>query len=132
MGALGMVDQFRQRRADQTVDGRVLSKLGAYMTLDATMITYAPAPDSAFQLWGSSKPLLHVGSVEMTYFRESDKMRNNCSDAKNPIHFGLSFEVTRSLIESVCPAEAGKRFLQVNLLAIHHGDAKESGWVLGR
>ena len=102
----------------QTVDGRVLSKLGAYMTLDATMITYAPAPDSAFQLWGSSKPLLHVGSVEMTYFRESDKMRNNCSDAKNPIHFGLSFDYTDAYVHQAdaSNSDVRSRFPNIDLI----------------
>ena len=72
-------------------DRKATIKLHAGMTLDDSIITSEPCPDPAFKLYRYSKPVLHVQSFEMAYLQQSNKIRINCANMKNPIHFGLTF-----------------------------------------
>lgn len=98
MGLVSLEDYVAnyEKYVDSLTDGsvadrKVASKLFTDMTLDASTITSKPCPDPAFELCRYSKPVLHVQSFEMAYLQQSNNVRINCMDMKNPIHFGLTF-----------------------------------------
>ncbi len=76
---------------ESVFDNKVDIKLYTDMTLNASIITSEPCPDTAFKLCRYSKPVLHVEPLAMAYHKQSNQIRTNCTDLKSPIHFGLTF-----------------------------------------
>jgi hypothetical protein len=76
---------------EQEFDRSVQGNLYVSLSLDATIFADQPCPETHFKVVRYSKPVVQVQELELAYLSRANKVRANCMDVKNPLHFGLMF-----------------------------------------